>query len=145
MENSLKGLILAAGIVITCLVIGVGFYVSREAKSASVKATGQINEITSELDEPAKVMYDDAVVSGREVCELIGKYCQNTSDKMVIKVATLEAPDTYSSYGWIDDESVAYTQNKPNQADYINPAGKFLGKVERNASGIITGIQFTQQ
>lgn len=145
MENSLKGLILAAGIVITCLVIGVGFYVSREAKSASVKATGQINEITGELDEPAKVMYDGAVVSGREVLEVIQKYYSHPNEKMEIKVATLVEPTTYNSYGSVGETMKNYTQTKPNQKDYINPAGKFLGKVERNASKIITGISFTQQ
>ncbi len=145
MENSLKGLILAAGIVITCLVVGVGFYVSREAKSASVKATGQINEITSELDEPAKVMYDGAVVSGREVLEVIEKYYNDPTDAMLIKVATLEAPETYTSYGTVGEEKKNYTQTKQNQTDYINPAGKFLGKVDRNDSKTITGITFIQQ
>lgn len=145
MENSLKGLILAAGIVITCLVVGIGFYVSREAKSASVKATGQINEITAELDEPAKVMYDGTVVSGREVLELIHKYYSHPGENMEIKVATLAAPDTYVSYGKTGDTTKDYTQTKPNQTDYINPAGKFLGKIERNTSKIITGISFTQQ
>ena len=32
MENSLKGLILAAGTIITCVVISLAFYISREAK-----------------------------------------------------------------------------------------------------------------
>ena len=33
MENSLKGLILAAGTIITCVVISLAFYISREAGS----------------------------------------------------------------------------------------------------------------
>ena len=30
MENSLKGLMLAAGIIITCIIISLGFYIARE-------------------------------------------------------------------------------------------------------------------
>lgn len=40
MENSLKALILAAGTVITCVVITLGFYLSKEAQSTA--STGQV-------------------------------------------------------------------------------------------------------
>jgi hypothetical protein len=36
MENSLKGLILAAGTIITCVVITLAFYISREAKQTAI-------------------------------------------------------------------------------------------------------------
>ena len=38
MENSLKGLLLAAGTIITCIIISLGFYIAREAKDTA--ATG---------------------------------------------------------------------------------------------------------
>ena len=39
MDNALKGLVLAAGVVLTCMILGLGFYIAREAKAtASVSA-----------------------------------------------------------------------------------------------------------
>ena len=35
MENSLKGLMLAAGIIITCIIISLGFYIAREARDTA--------------------------------------------------------------------------------------------------------------
>ena len=45
MENSLKGLMLAAGIIITCIIISLGFYIAREARDTASEGTGQINQL----------------------------------------------------------------------------------------------------
>ncbi|MGN0243126.1 MAG: hypothetical protein ACI4CT_03580 [Lachnospiraceae bacterium] len=140
MENSLKGLILAAGIVITCLVIGVGFYVSREAKASSANASGQINEMTGEFDEPGKILYDGIVVSGREVLEVLQKYASDQS--MTITVKTL-AGTSNVEYGI--SKTLFTGNNKADVNTYINPSGKFLGTVNRNDSDVINNITFVQQ
>ena len=49
MENSLKGLMLAAGIIITCIIISLGFYIAREASDTASSGTGQINELQQNL------------------------------------------------------------------------------------------------
>ncbi|RGS63463.1 hypothetical protein DWX81_15600 [Roseburia inulinivorans] len=41
MENSLKGLMLAAGIIITCIIISLGFYIAREARDTASEGTGR--------------------------------------------------------------------------------------------------------
>lgn len=51
MENSLKALILAAGTVITCVVITLGFYLSKEAQSTASTGTSKIGKINSEFAE----------------------------------------------------------------------------------------------
>ena len=48
MENSLKGLMLAAGIIITCIIISLGFYIAREARDTASEGTGQINQLQAE-------------------------------------------------------------------------------------------------
>ena len=50
MDNSLKGLILAAGTIITCVVISLGFFIAREAKDTASNGANQINKLNSELD-----------------------------------------------------------------------------------------------
>ena len=49
MENSLKGLLLAGGTVITCIIIGLGFYIAREARDTASAGSGQINRLNAEF------------------------------------------------------------------------------------------------
>ena len=58
MENSLKGLMLAAGIIITCIIISLGFYIAREARDTASEGTGQINQLQAEFTDASKTMYD---------------------------------------------------------------------------------------
>ena len=73
MENSLKGLILAAGTIITCVVISLGFYISKEAQATTSAGTSRIGKINSEFSESDKSMYDGSKVSGNEVINAIKK------------------------------------------------------------------------
>jgi len=74
MDNSLKGLILAAGTIITCIVISLGFYISREARDTAASGAGQISKLNAEFNESDKVMYDGLSVSGSEVINVINKF-----------------------------------------------------------------------
>ena len=56
MENSLKGLMLAAGIIITCIIISLGFYIAREARDTASEGTGQINQLQAEFTDASKTM-----------------------------------------------------------------------------------------
>ena len=67
MENSLKGLMLAAGIIITCIIISLGFYIAREARDTASEGTGQINQLQAEFTDASKTMYDGTEVSGNSV------------------------------------------------------------------------------
>ena len=71
MENSLKGLMLAAGIIITCIIISLGFYIAREARDTASEGTGQINQLQAEFTDASKTMYDGTEVSGSEVLNVI--------------------------------------------------------------------------
>ena len=74
MDNSLKGLILAAGTIITCVVISLGFFIAREAKDTASNGANQINKLNAEFVESDKVIYDGATVSGSEVINVIKKF-----------------------------------------------------------------------
>ena len=74
MENSLKGLILAAGIIITCEVVSLGFIIAREAKDTASNGVEQINMLNAEFAEGDKMLYDGVTVSGSEVLNVIRKY-----------------------------------------------------------------------
>lgn len=149
MENSLKGLMLAAGIIITCIIISLGFYIAREASDTASSGTGQINELQAEFADTSKTMYENTVVSGSEVINVIRKF----SDEMMgIRVETKKNTSYYiyqfseidgslKNASSLDYKSAQVTTN----SNYINPTGRFLGTVVRDENGTITGISFVQQ
>ena len=92
MENSLKGLILAAGTIITCVVISLGFFISREAKETAANGANQINKLNSEFVESDKIIYDGAMVSGSEVVNVIKKM---KTDEVGILVVTNKSSNYY--------------------------------------------------
>ncbi len=149
MENSLKGLMLAAGIIITCIIISLGFYIAREAKDTAQSGAGQIQKLQAEFDDSGKTIYDNAIISGSEVRNALRKF---QSEKMGILVTT-KKNSTYYGYQFsiengelgeaaAGDYSKAQTEGS---SSYINPNGKFAGTLIRDANGIITGILFKQQ
>ena len=149
MENSLKGLMLAAGIIITCIIISLGFYIAREASDTASSGTGQINELQAEFADTSKTMYENTEVSGSEVINVIRKF----SDEMIgVKVQT-KKNTSYYIYQFNDTDGSLKTAStldyksaqNATSANYINPTGRFLGAVVRDADGTITGLSFVQQ
>lgn len=149
MENSLKGLMLAAGIIITCIIISLGFYIAREASDTASSGTGQINELQAEFADTSKTMYENTEVSGSEVINVIRKF----SDEMIgVKVQTKKNTSYYiyqfsDTDGSLKNASTLDYKSAQNatSANYINPTGRFLGAVVRDANGTITGLSFVQQ
>lgn len=149
MENSLKGLTLAAGIIITCIIISLGFYVAREARDTATAGTGQINALQAEFTETAKTMYDGTSVSGSEVLNVIRKFAKDT---MGILVHT-KKESTYYHYRFDVETGNLQEQVAANykvaqdvtDAKYINPTARFSGTIIRDANGTITGLVFVQE
>lgn len=149
MENSLKGLMLAAGIIITCIIISLGFYIAREASDTASSGTGQINELQAEFADTSKTMYENTEVSGSEVINVIRKFSDET---IGVKVQT-KKNTSYYIYQFNDlDGSLKQASSldyksaqSAASANYINPTGRFLGAVVRDANGTITGLSFVQQ
>ncbi len=148
MENSLKGLILAAGTIITCVVISLGFFISREAKETASNGANQINKLNSEFVESDKIIYDGATVSGSEVINVIKKM---KSDEIGIYVVTNKSKNYYGyEFDTLSGDLLKKTSSDYEEAcissnvKYINPYADFQGKVVRDKNDVITGIVFTQ-
>lgn len=155
MENSLKGLLLAAGTVITCLVIGLGFYIARESRDTASKSAGQISKLNAEFSESDKVMYDNIPVSGTEVINVINKF---KNDDMGIIVNTKKSKNIQFNHNLTESNNngvvtyklggAAPTKVKDaqdiNNPSHINPNGQFIGQVLRDDNYVIVGLQFTQ-
>ncbi len=146
MDNSLKGLMLAAGVVITCIVVGLGFYISREAKNTSSGGISQITKMNSEYQDINKTMYDGIKVSGREVVEAIEKYESEITDG-VFSIVVFTGKKQAESGGIIfDAKNYPYKDTKEKKnANYINPDGNFLGETVLDSNGVVTTMTFVQQ
>lgn len=148
MENSLKGLILAAGTIITCVVISLAFYISREAKQTAVNGAQEINRLNTEFAESDKIVYDNTTVTGSEVLNAIKKM---SDDKLGIYVKTKKT-EVYYGYNFDLSSGELGAQSKVNSAqatdsandNYINPYADFRGTVVRDSNDTITGIKFEQ-
>ena len=148
MENSLKGLILAAGTIITCVVISLAFYISREAKQTALNGAKEINRINTEFAESDKVVYDNTTVSGNEVMNVIKK---TDGEKVGIYVKTKKS-ETYYGYQFDLSSGALGAAAKGNYSlaaetssdTYINPYADFKGSVIRDSNDTITGIKFVQ-
>ena len=148
MDNSLKGLILAAGTIITCVVISLGFFIAREAKDTASNGANQINKLNAEFVESDKVIYDGATVSCSEVINVIKKY---KNEKLGILVKTNKSKTYYGySFDENDGDIIGQVNSKnvdPTDSDsvnYVNPYVNFVGRIIRDKNEVITGIVFEQ-
>lgn len=135
MDNSLKGLILAAGVIITCVVIGLGFYISREAKNTSNNGANQLSHMNSEYQDMSLSIYDGLSISGREVKEVIKKSATTTFSVIVKTGDGQESKYT----------SISAALPVLGSTGYINPDARFLGTIAKDSNNVLSSITFTQQ
>ncbi len=140
MENSLKMLILAASVSITCMVVSVGFYAARQASDISAITNEKLSDIAITIAEDEFMIYDNLVVRGSDVVNFIyrnlSSHSNRTNAPIYVYVDTGSSKTQYEDNIWIDqtkDLSSIY---------YIHPLRKFKGKVVRNTNDVIIGVSF---
>lgn len=152
-ENVLSFIKWGAGIVVTLAIISIAFIVFNMAKDSTISSTNEINDINSQIAESKITIYEGTVISGSDVVGVIRKF---NGDYLGIQVKTgKNTSGTWYGYNVTIDSDGAIITNTAlstvsdavdeTSNDYVNPNGKFLGKVYRDANGTITAITFTQQ
>lgn len=157
MESSLKGVLLAVGTVIVCVMIGLGFYYSRESKNLSAKSSSNLSEQTSDSDDPNKLVFDGMTVTGLEIINQIDKYAvdESTIIRVIHKSGSVDlygsAGATYCingngpEYCILGVTGLNYDKGQgDDQNTYLNPSDCFVGSIQRNGDGVITMITFAQ-
>lgn len=151
MNNGLKALLIAAGIIITCIVAGLAFQNTREGKAQASSAFAQFNTTMSEYQDLGKSMYDGLLVSGAEVRRLIENSI-TSKEYVQVKVITGDGTERGYVYETIDAETLKLqkeTKELPSDdkgsKGYINSRAVFLGKIIKDKNGIIVQIVFEQQ
>lgn len=156
MENSLKALLLAGAVLVTIVVITIGFFFLRQGQAISKMSSEKMDQLSAELRESDITMYDKERISGSEVRNVLQKF---KGEYLAILVSTGRTQKgTFYNYEYTSVEKGKYVTMGKTQLDtdiadtsdkksefYINPNGKFLGTVFRDANGQIVAISFTQQ
>lgn len=133
MSNGLKGLTLAVGVIITCVVISIAFFVTREAKGIAYQGITQIGEYNTEMANGGIEFYNGLIVSGTEVIRTAKKL----GGKTEIYVATNE--NKISNPNGIKVEKISWLSNN------VYVYGNFLGKVTYKEDGSVERLTFIQQ
>lgn len=151
MNNGLKALLIAAGIIITCIVAGLAFQNTREGKAQASSAFAQFNTTMSEYQDLGKSMYDGLLVSGAEVRRLI-ENCSAAKEYVQIKVITGDGAEKGYVYETFDPETLklskeskTFPSEDKGSSGYINSKAVFLGRIVKDKNGIIVQIIFEQQ
>lgn len=154
MSHGLKLLLIAAGAIITCIVVVVGFQLTKSGKNDTNHATEEYTNVMSEYDDVQLTMYEDMEVSGADVVSFIKENASvvvNSQIKQILISTKMSGTQLYASETYktktVEDVKTAVnaSQKTVTATSYINPTGTFLCNIVRNSNGMITDINFTQQ
>lgn len=152
-ENVLGFIKWAAGIVITLAIISIAFIVFNTAKEGTMKGKNKIEAMNAQILDSDMTIYDDAEVSGSEVVNVIKKF---NKDYLGIKVTTgknaggtwygYDATISTSDVGTIGSKTTSSITTAIDETSnlYINPNGRFMGKVYRDTNGAVVALVFSQ-
>ena len=175
MQHGIDGIKIAVGVIIVCVLVGLAFFVLRTGKQQVNQATAQLVGITSEFDEPAKLVYDGITCDGNEVISAISKF--SGDDTVAVRVehknGTIDVyngktagtrPDgalvADANFVGITDAAVAAKTNDAAanklagvydksltsaSKQFINKGTSWMASVQRNSDDVIACITFTQQ
>ena len=151
MENSLKAILIGAGVVITLIVVSIGFLLMRSGQNTAQTAIGKLGQISGEMSESQYTMYDGMESDGSMVANTLKKF---KDEYIGIQVKTKKnTSGTWYAYnvtisngiGTIGTKSGKKISDAMDEShnDYINPNGKFVGELIRDERNCRTLI-FTQ-
>ena len=151
MNNGLKALLIAAGIIITCIVAGLAFQNTREGKAQASSAFAQFKTTMSEYQDLGKSMYDGLLVSGAEVRRLIEN---SITSKEYVQIWVVTGDGAEKGYVYENFEAESKKLSKETKElpsddkgsdGYINSRAVFLGSIVKDENGVIVQISFEQQ
>lgn len=139
MSHGLKALLLAASTIITCIIVGLGFMMAREAKQIGNHVVEELHGYRIAIEEQDYTKYDGATVYGNDVVNLMKKEFSDEPGEVCI---TVEGNGI--SYTYATPEDVKKVQN-PETVYYIGPTEEYVGSVIRNQNDVIVELIFRKK
>ena len=134
-EIAPRALLLAAGIILTVLLISVMVTQFRSAEDMMNVSGRMINEQTENLKYGELISLDGSAVYGSDVVNISQKQTDNG-----IKITLKKDSGTVS---YTDQKSVSKMRDFEN-SEYIKPFTRWKVSVSKNDNGVITEIVFTE-
>ncbi len=138
MDNALKALIMAAEIIITCIIVAFGFYAADAAKTQAAAGNRAAEGFTERLTENSYIVYDGATLSGSELVNLL-RYELNKMKGGTGSLAYFEVT-VASRFKLTKPEDLSRVTAKTG-ADYISPYSAFKGEAVWQ-QGNLVGLRF---
>lgn len=154
MSNSMKGIYLAATMIILCALITFSIVCIKMGKSSYDQAEEPLSNQLTNLDEAKYSKYAGDTIYGNEV-----QYCIRNFDDLLIKVTTNNSVsidsennvkvNSFTNKDIIDTSKSGYASfNSMLDSEskyYVNPSAIFAGRLKRDKKNVIVGIEFIQQ
>lgn len=142
-SESIKLLLFAASVIITCIIVFLGFRATDSAKEIGNNAVSQMADINNDIKDSNLKKYDDIDVYGSDVVNLIknvlGDYTDTETAPIYVHVKSSLSDNTYVNGAYITNIQ-DFTDTK-----YIKPTAVFEGNVILNANKVIVGVEFIQK
>lgn len=154
MSHGLKLLLIAAGAIITCIVVVVGFQLTKSGKNDTNKAAEEYSAMIGDYDDIQMTIYEDMEVSGADVVTYIKDNAAAIVNERIVSINVLTKSNQSQNYlaSEYKTKTVADVKNKVNEyqqkesaGNYINPTGSFACLVLRNENGMIMSVSFVQK
>lgn len=136
MENALKLMTMAAGIFITCILIGFSFLVLREGSGLGRTFISELEEEEQNFGEYKWTRFEGNIVSGAEVINTLQRY----GKEMQISVNNLTVTTIYGA-----GNQFKISRNISTEASYIEPFDDYEGEVVRGVNGEVAMIKFKKR
>lgn len=140
MENAVKAIMIAAGVIITLVVVSFGFMILKQGKLFVNESSNKLSDMSAEMLESEYTQYDGVLSNGSVVSNVVKD--KKDEIKVVVKTKKNTSGEIYNSETTAAELAEMY---KAGDNDYINPKGKFMGAVTRDANGAVISITFTQE
>lgn len=153
MSNAQRALLVAAGLFLTIALITLVVNLFTSAQDASKEAQSKFSDIQTELSQTAFSIYDNTTLSGSQVLNAVRKYMKQDQFGVLVKtnkdINGIFYGHTFNTsngsildVGKNDKIDTAITESNSN---YINPSGKFKGRVIHDENNVVRGLEFIQQ
>lgn len=139
MSHGLKALLLAASTIITCIIVGLGFMMAREAKQLGNHVVEELHRYRIAIEEQDYTRYDGATIYGSDVVNLMKKELTDGKNGIYITVENQNGRYTYDK-----KEDIKRVQEE-GTVYYIEPASDYIGELIRNQNEVIVEMVFTEK
>ncbi len=136
MSHGLKALLLAASTIITCIIVGIGFMMAREAKQIGNHVVEELHQYRTTIEEQDYTKYDGVKVYGNDVVNLIRKELSEDDTGFCVTVENGKTGYTYRT------AEEAKKIQETETVYYIVPTEEYVGTIIRNQNDVIVELVF---